>query len=133
MKKARQRNRALKVNLLLTIAWRIQAMAQIGFDSHSFGVAPGDNHCADMRGPGAGYVIPLMMRKKFIGETMPKVVRLSNIYRVPPPIVPPLFAEDIDASHGIKRNAINGKVLKFVARPAESGPNEDRAAIESLV
>jgi hypothetical protein len=73
-------------------------------DSHSFGVAPGDNHRADMHGSGAGYIIPLMMRKKFIGETTPKVVCLSNIYRVP------------DAFYGIKRNAINGKVLKFVAR-----------------
>jgi hypothetical protein len=104
-------------------------MTQVGFDSHSFGVAASDDHCADMRGPSAGYVIPLIMRKKFIGETTPKVVRLANIYRVPQPILS-LLAEDIDASRWVKRNAINGKVLKFVARPTESGPNKDRAAVD---
>lgn len=100
-------------------------MTEISFDSQSFGVV-GDHERADVCGSGAGYVVPLVMRKKFIGETASKVVCLANIYRVPLPIYS-LFAEDIDTAYGVKRNAINGEVLKFVSRTTGPSPNDDGA------
>jgi hypothetical protein len=80
-------------------------MTEVGFDSNSFGVAASDDHCADMRGPSAGYVIPSIMRKKFIGDTTPKVVRLSNIYRVPQPIFS-LSAEEHSSSEAVLKTAV---------------------------
>jgi hypothetical protein len=45
-------------------------MAQIGLDFESplGGVRPGNDHCADVTGPGAGYVLPSVMARKFVGE-----------------------------------------------------------------
>jgi hypothetical protein len=80
---------------------------------------------ADVCGPGAGYVIPLVMRKKFIGETASKVVCLAHIYRMP--MIAGRLAENVDAAYGVKRNAINGEVLKFVPRTTGPSPNDDGA------
>ena len=62
-------------------------MDQIEFDPKAFGlparyVSNADVGCAETLDPA-----PRMMLKKFIGDTRPKVVRLSDIYRVKQPVV----------------------------------------------
>src|ERR1700738_4565275 len=83
MKRARRQNRAPKVNRLLTVTWRIQVMAEIGFDSQALGISTLDDQSADVSGPMSAYAIPMMVRRKFIGETTQKIVCLSDIYRIP--------------------------------------------------
>jgi len=58
-------------------------MTEVSFDSNAFGIPASDDHRADVCGPGAGYAIPLMMGRKFFGQTAAKVVRLADIYRIP--------------------------------------------------
>ena len=58
-------------------------MTEIGFDSQSLGISTLDDQCADVSGPMSAYTIPTMMCCKFIGEATQKIVRLSNIYRIP--------------------------------------------------
>jgi len=90
-------------------------MAQIGLDFETplGGVRPGHDHCADVTGPGAGYVLPLMMARKFIGETTTKVVRLSDVYRIPPAVCGEV-AENIDASNLVKCDFPKFEVFKLV-------------------
>ncbi len=97
-------------------------MTKIGFDSQPFGVPATDDHRADVCGPGAGYAVPLMMGRKFIGQTSSKVVRLANICRIPA-TVSPLGTEDINAADLIEGNSPDCKVLKFVGSPVQAGPN----------
>jgi hypothetical protein len=42
-----------------------------------------NDQSANVSGPMSAYCAPAMMRRKFIGETTQKVVRLANIYRMP--------------------------------------------------
>jgi hypothetical protein len=86
-------------NRLLTVAWRIQAMAEIGFDSHALGISTLDDQSADVSGPMSAYTIPMMVRRKFIGETAQKIVCLSNIYRIPG-AYRCRFAEDVNSWKG---------------------------------
>jgi hypothetical protein len=104
-------------------------MAQISLDSHPFGIPACDDHCADVRGSGAGYVTQPMVARKFIGETAAKVVRLSNIYRIPKPILP-LMAEDVDAANGIECDDSEFEVLKFVGRPASPPSSKPRKGVD---
>jgi hypothetical protein len=97
-------------------------MTQICFDSHSIGTPATDDHRADVRGPGAGYVFPSMMARKFIGKTAGKVVRLSDIYRIPKPIGA-LFAEDVDSANEVKDSA-DGVVLEFVSSATFASPDK---------
>jgi hypothetical protein len=96
-------------------------MTKVSFDSDSLGFPASDGHCADVRGPSAGYVIPLMMGKKFIGETAKKIVRLSDIYRIPK--CRPLQAKDVDAGDRVEFHSAEGKVLEFVPRAALADPD----------
>ena len=86
------------------------------------GVAAADDHSADVRGPGAGYAIPPMMRRKFVGQTATKVVRLSDILRVPS-AVRSEFAENVNASYGVPGNAVDRVVIEFVPRAVYAGPD----------
>jgi hypothetical protein len=61
-----------------------------------------------------------MVRRKFVGQTSAKVVRLADIYRVPKAIYA-ASAEDINATNGIK-DCSDGVVLKFVRSAAISLP-----------
>lgn len=96
-------------------------MTKIGFDGQSFGYIPRDNEGADVCGPGAANAFQPMVRRKFIGKTSGKVVRLADIYRVPP-LVRRLAAKDINPADGIKRRP-DGVMLKFVGGPARSRPD----------
>jgi hypothetical protein len=58
-------------------------MAEIGFDSQALGISTLDDQSADVSGPMSAYAIPMMVRRKFIGETTQKIVCLSDIYRIP--------------------------------------------------
>ena len=42
-------------------------MTKISLNIEPGGEPPIDDHCADVRGPGAASVLELMMRRKFIG------------------------------------------------------------------
>ncbi len=70
-------------------------MTKIGLDSQALGVPSFNNEGSDVSGPMSAYAVPAMMGRKFIGETTQKVVRLSNIFRIPQPTG--RRAEDIDA------------------------------------
>jgi hypothetical protein len=96
-------------------------MTQIGFNSLPFGVPAGDDHSADVRGPGAGYSVPLMMRRKFIGDSTTKVVCLSNIYRLPQER--DLSTENVDSPNWVEGNPSECKVLEFVFRAAGTAPD----------
>jgi hypothetical protein len=96
-------------------------MTQIGLDPHSFGTPASDDHCADVRGPGAGYVIERVMRRKFVGQTSAKIVRLSDVYRIPS-VVRCLMAEDINTGNDVERDRADFEVLKFVGRSADPRP-----------
>jgi hypothetical protein len=104
-------------------------MTQIGLDSHPFGVPASDDHCADVSGPRPGYVDNTMVSRKFIGETTAKVVRLSNIYRIPKAISP-LMAEDVNAADGVERDVPDPVVVEFVPRTARPDPNETRVRVD---
>jgi hypothetical protein len=104
-------------------------MTQIGLDSHTLGVPADDGHCADVSGPRPGYAIPAMMRSKFIGQAAAKIVRLSDIYRIPKP-VGSKFAENIDSADFVERNLPKFEVIKFVGRPAGSGPRKARFRVD---
>jgi hypothetical protein len=103
-------------------------MAQISLDSQSFGVPATDDHCADVRGPGAGYVWPTMMGRKIIVQAALKVVRLSNVYRIPKAVCGEA-AENVDACDLVERHS-DCVVLKFIPRPANSRPNEDGEGLD---
>jgi hypothetical protein len=104
-------------------------MTKVGFDSNPFGTPACDDPGADMCSPGAGYVTHPMVTRKFIGETAAKVIRLSDIYRIPSPILS-LVAEDVDASNGIKCNGPEFEVLKFVRRAADPPPRKPREGVD---
>jgi hypothetical protein len=78
----------------LKIAGWIQAMAKIGLDSHACGIPTFDHEGADVSGPVTAYAVPSMMGLKFIGKATGKIVRLSDIFRVPKSIGP--SGENID-------------------------------------
>lgn len=96
-------------------------MTQIGLDPHSFGIPASDDHCADVRGPGAGYIREDMVRRKFVGQTSSKIVRLSDIYRIPS-VVRCQMAEDINTGNGVECDRFDFEVLKFVGRSADPRP-----------
>jgi hypothetical protein len=121
-KEVRQQSRTPSVNGLLTIARWIEPMTQISLDSQSFGVPASDDHCADVRGPGAGYVWPTMMGRKLIVQAALKVVRLSDVYRIPKSVCG-AAAENVDASNRVERHS-DCVVLKFVLGSAKSSPKE---------
>lgn len=95
-------------------------MSQISFDGHACGIPATDNHCADVSGPGAANCVPPMVRRKFIGQTAQKVVRLADIYRIPKTIGA-LTAKDVDAADSIE-DGTNRVVLEFVRRTAKALP-----------
>jgi hypothetical protein len=97
-------------------------MTQIGFDTHACGVPADGDHCADVRGPGAGNAFHPMVARKFVGETSPKIVCLSHIYRIPQP-VRSLAAKNVNAGNGIEVYGSDLKVLKFVPRAASARPD----------
>jgi len=74
-------------------------MAEITFDSQAFGISTLDDQSADVSGPMSTYAIPMMVRRKFIGEATQKIVRLSNIYRIPG-AYGRRFAEDVGSRNG---------------------------------
>lgn len=89
-------------------------------DVSSAGYAPMNYERADVCGPGAGNAVQPVVRRKFIGETAAKVIRLADIYRIPQGVVP-LPTEDINASHLIEGDVTDAVVLEFVCRA--SGPS----------
>ena len=103
-------------------------MTQVCFDPHALGVPASDDHCADVRGPGAGNGIPTMMRSKFIGQTAAKVVCLSDIYRVPKPISA-LTTENINAADRVKSHS-DSMVLKLVPSSASARPDKRRERLD---
>ena len=106
-------------------------MAQIGLDGDSIlgGVVPAYDHCADVSGPGAGYILPPMMARKFIGEASAKVVCLADIYRIPA-AVRGLAAEDVDAADRIERDVPEREVLEFIRRAAKAPPHKARGGVD---
>jgi hypothetical protein len=96
--------------------------AKIGLNFQPGAEPATDDHRGDVRGPGAADVIELMMRRKFIGKTAGKIVRLTDVYRVPPAVAG-LPAEDVDAAYGVKPRA-DGVVLKFVSPTAFATPDK---------
>jgi hypothetical protein len=78
-------------------------MAKISLDSQPLGVIV-DPNSADMSHPPANCAWPLVMSRKIIGDTTPKVVRLSHVYSLKR-AGSGLFAEDINAAYGVKRSA----------------------------
>ena len=96
-------------------------MTEISLDDQPFGFVPRDNERADVCGPGAADAFQPVMRRKFIGQTTAKVVRLTDIYRIPPQIGG-LTAKDIDAADGVEHRA-DCVVLKFVSSAFNTGPN----------
>jgi hypothetical protein len=103
-------------------------MTQISLDSQSFGVSASDDQRADVCGPGAGYVWPTMMRRKLIVQAALKVVRLSDVYRIPK-TVSGTAAEDVDTGDRVKGHA-DCVVLKFVSRSAKPSPDEDGEGLD---
>jgi hypothetical protein len=91
-------------------------MTQISFDAQPLGVASVDTEGTYVGGPLAFGAFPAMMRRKFIGETAQKVVRLADIYRMPR-ICRPGFAEDVDARDG-EKDGPDRVQIESVFRPA---------------
>lgn len=79
-------------------------MTQIGFDSQALGLATLNTEGTYMGGPVTCDGVPLMVRRKFIGDASQKVVRLSDIYRMPR-ILRPRLTENVDAWNGIEDGA----------------------------
>ena len=106
-------------------------MTQIGFDIEPplGGVVSADDHCADVSGPGAGHIIPAFMRRRIIGKTDAKIVRLADIYRVPA-TVRGKTAEDVYAADGIPCDAPERKVLEFVRGSAGPVPRKTRNGVD---
>jgi hypothetical protein len=75
-------------------------MAEISFDSQALGISTLDDQGADVSGPMSAYAVPIMVRRKFIGETAQKIVCLSDIYRIPGAYGRG-FAEDVGSGDGI--------------------------------
>jgi hypothetical protein len=97
-------------------------MTEIGLNSQPVGVPATHDHCADVCGPGAGYAVPPMVVRKFIGQTTSKVVRLADVIRVPQS-VGTLTTKNINSADRIEHHATDCKVPKFVPSTAEPGPN----------
>lgn len=97
-------------------------MPQIGLDIQPGGFPPGDDHSAYVSGPGAANSPPLMMQRKFIGETAGKIVALSDVFRVPNP-VRSTSAEDVNARNRIE-DSPDRVVLKLVLNSADASPNK---------
>jgi hypothetical protein len=58
-------------------------LPKLGLDSETFALIARDMECTYVRGPmGTNAVYP-MVRRKFVGQTAAKVVRLADIYRLP--------------------------------------------------
>lgn len=96
-------------------------MTQVRFDCQPGGVPAVDDHSADVRGPGSANAVPLMVQRKIIGQTAEKVVRLSDVFRIPA-AVRRKGAEDIDAGDLIE-DGPDAVVLEFVAGSAGTRPN----------
>ncbi len=58
-------------------------MTEIGIDSQALGIPTFDNEGADVSGPMSAYAVPSMVGLGFIGEATQKVVRLSDVFRIP--------------------------------------------------
>jgi hypothetical protein len=112
------------INGLLAIAWWIKPMTQIGFDSQALGVASVSTEGTYVGGPVSPDGFPLMVRRKFIGDASPKVVRLANIYRVPR-VERSGLTKDVDTRNGIKDRPERMQV-ECVFQPAFSRPNDGR-------
>jgi len=98
-------------------------MSQVGLDIKTFLEQSGDMQGTYVRGPGGDNAIPAVVTRKFIGETTPKVVRLSHIYRIPPA---QLWGstENINAGQSVIGGCANGMVLKFVLPSGSTRPNK---------
>jgi hypothetical protein len=77
-------------------------MAQIGLDPNPLGVSSVDTEGTYVGGPVSYHGVPLMVRRKFIGDASPKVVRLADIYRIPSATKPGGLAENVDAWDGVE-------------------------------
>jgi len=97
------------------------------FDPYPYGRVARDDESADVRGPGAAYCIPSVMRRQFIGETTQKVVRLADIYRIPHAIVGD-STENVDTSERVEHGS-DGVMLKFIRFPAHC-PDETRGGLD---
>lgn len=97
-------------------------MTQVRFDIQAGGFAPANDHCADVRGPGAANGFQPVMRSKFIGKATGKIARLSDIYRIPAPIRREP-TEDVNGRNGIERSP-DGVVLKLITLAAGPKPNK---------
>lgn len=60
-------------------------MNEIGLDSSALGIPTFDNEGAEVSGPMSVYAVPAMMGRKFVGDASAKIVRLSDIFRIPQP------------------------------------------------
>jgi hypothetical protein len=97
-------------------------LSKVGLDPETFALIHGDMQGAYVSSPIGNNAFPAMMRRKFIGETTAKVVRLANIYRIPSSVRPKL-AKDIDSWSG-QVDGSNGMMLEFIRRSALPQPNE---------
>lgn len=93
-------------------------MPEISFDVPTQGIPAGDMERADVCSPTADNAIPLMMLPKFVGDASGKIVRLSDIDRLPI-AVGSLPTEDVNAGPGVilGANSMEVKVIAFTARP----------------
>lgn len=103
-------------------------MTQIGLNTQAGGYAPIDDHCADVRGPGAANAFQPVVCRKFIGEASGKVVRLSDIFRIPSAI-DSQSAEDVNARNSIEHGP-DRVVVKFVSGSAFPGPDEAVSGVD---
>lgn len=97
-------------------------MTKISLDIKPGGEPPIDDHCADVRGPGAASVLELMMRRKFIGQASTKIVRLADIYRIPTSVASQAN-KHVYTGNGVKLDA-DCVVLEFIPRAADAGPDQ---------
>jgi hypothetical protein len=106
-------------------------MTQIGldFDPPLGGIVSANDHSADMGGPCAGYVLPPVMMRKFIGETAAKVICLADIYRIPTS-VSSKSAEDVDSTDRIECDRSEFEVFKLVRFSADAIPSKGRLGVD---
>ena len=101
-------------------------MAQVGFDcpAHGATVVMGDMKCADVCGPGGPNAFPAMMKRQIAGDASGKIVRLANVYRLPPSWSG-LAAENIDAGAREVCGPNRGHI-HVVGAAADAGPPDGR-------
>jgi len=74
-------------------------MTQISLNSQPLGFSSIDTEGTYVGGPVTFGALPTMVRRKFIGQTAQKVVRLADIYRVPR-VERSAFAGNIHSGNG---------------------------------